>query len=103
MIESIFYKEILAWCINSFFNVLCYSFDNPYVQIYNESVKTLITKEKQKSDVVDSCGLKEAVAFERIKLLSFFFCDNGFLGREAECRILKGFPTEAVSGRRMDI
>ena len=38
-------------------------------RIYDRAVKPLITKEAQERDVVDPGRLKEAAAFERIRLL----------------------------------
>ena len=42
-------------------------------RINDGAVKTLITKEAQEWDVVDPGGLKEASAFERIRLLCFLY------------------------------
>ena len=50
-------------------------------RIYDRAVKPLITKKAQERDVVDPGRLKEAAAFERIRLLCFFyFCDSEISG-----------------------
>ena len=50
-------------------------------RINDGAVKTLITKEAQERDVVDPGRLKEAAAFERIRLLRFlYFCDSEISG-----------------------
>ena len=73
-------------------------------RINDGAVKTLITKEAQERDVVDPGRLKEAAAFERIRLLRFlYFCDSEISGPGSEWMILKGFPIKEPLGRAIDI
>ena len=62
-------------------------------RINDGAVKTLITKEAQKRDVVDPGRLKEASAFEGIQFLCFlYFCDSQFPGVRIMMDDLKGLP-----------
>ena len=62
-------------------------------RIDDRAVKTLITKEAQERDMVDPGRLKEAAAFERIRLLCFFyFCDSKVSGAWIGMDDLKGLP-----------
>ena len=62
-------------------------------RIYDRAVKPLITKEAQERDVVDPGRLKEAAAFERIRLLCFFyFCDSKVSGAWVGMDDFKGLP-----------
>ena len=73
-------------------------------RINNGAVKTLITKEAQERDVVDPGRLKEAAAFERIRLLRFlYFVTARSLDLGSEWMILKGFPIKEPLGRAIDI
>ena len=73
-------------------------------RINDGAVKPLITKEAQERDMVDPGRLKEAAAFERIRLLRFlYFCDSEVSGSGSEWTILKGFPIKAPLGRAIDI
>ena len=62
-------------------------------RINDGAVKTLITKEAQERDVVDPGRLKEAAAFERIRLLRFlYFCDSQVSGAWIRMDDFKGLP-----------
>ena len=62
-------------------------------RINDGAVKPLITKEAQERDMVDPGRLKEAAAFERIRLFSFlYFCDSEVSGSGIRMDDLKGFP-----------
>jgi len=64
-------------------------------RINDGAVKPLITKEAQERDVIDPGGLKEAAAFERIRLLCFlYFCDSKLTGLRIGVDDLKGFSSE---------
>ena len=68
-------------------------------RIYDRAVKPLITKEAQERDVVDPGRLKEAAAFERIRLLCFFyFCDSEISGPRIRMDDLKGLPDKRTIG-----
>ncbi len=68
-------------------------------RINDGAVKTLITKEAQERDVVDPGGLKEASAFERIRLLRFlYFCDGKLTGLGNRVNDLKRFSSENAIG-----
>ena len=62
-------------------------------RINDGAVKPLITKEAQERDVIDPGGLKEATAFERIRLLCFlYFCDGKLPGLWIGMNDLERFP-----------
>src|SRR5699024_7298053 len=68
-------------------------------RINDEAVKTLITKEAQERDVVDPGRLKEAAAFERIRLLRFlYFCDSEISGHGTRMDDLKRLPYKRTIG-----
>ena len=68
-------------------------------RIHDGAVKTLITKEAQERDMVDPGRLKEAAAFERIRLLGFlYFCDSEVSGRGIRMDDLKGLPDKRTIG-----
>ena len=68
-------------------------------RIYDRAVKPLITKKAQERDVVDPGRLKEAAAFERIRLLCFFyFCDSEISGPRIRMDDLKGLPDKRTIG-----
>lgn len=65
-------------------------------RINDGAVKPLITKEAQERDMVDPGRLKEAAAFERIRLLRFlYFCDSEVSGSGIRMDDLKGFPDKS--------
>lgn len=73
-------------------------------RINDGAVKPLITKEAQERDMVDPGRLKEAAAFERIRLLRFlYFVTARSLDLGSEWTTLKGFPIKAPLGRAIDI
>ena len=68
-------------------------------RINDGAVKPLITKEAQERDVVDPGRLKEAAAFERIRLLRFlYFCDSEFSGPGIRMDDLKRLPYKRTIG-----
>ena len=67
-------------------------------RINDGAVKPLITKEAQERDMVDPGRLKEAAAFERIRLLRFlYFCDSEVSGSGIRMDDLKELPSIHVS------
>ena len=68
-------------------------------RINDGAVKPLITKEAQERDVVDPGRLKEAAAFERIRLLRFlYFCDSEISGPGIRMDDLKRLPNKRTIG-----
>ena len=69
------------------------------IGINDGAVKPLITKEAQEWDVVDPGRLKEAAAFERIRLLCFlYFCDSEVPGFGIGMEDLEGLPNKRTIG-----
>ena len=59
----------------------------------------MLYMEAQERDVVDPGGLKEASAFERIRLLCFlYFCDGKLTGLRIRVNDLKRFSCENAIG-----
>ena len=93
-------------CFSGLFGIKFIIMEFPYVhicailsddRINDGAVKALITKEVQERDVIDSGGLKEASAFERIRLLCFlYFCHCKFPGSRVRVQDFEGLSSEGA-------